>query len=471
MALLLTPYLYGAGMRMLKGRVQCQGRGVADVVVTDGEHFAVTDAKGRYTLESDDDSRFVYITVPAGYMVETRNSVPQFWRCIEPGTTVFDFELQRKEQDDTRHGFIAIADPQIWAEKEFPLLEEAMRDIRTTVESYDIPFHGLCCGDVTSYDHGFYDRYNRTAALSGIPYFSAMGNHDMTLYGRTFETSWTKWEETFGPTYFSFDVGEAHYVILNDNFYIGRDYFYIGYIDERQMRWLERDLGYVPKEKLVIVCMHIPSTCEPSDRERFTYDNISLIATNASSLHRLLEPYNAHIISGHMHTAYNQIIGERLYEHVTPAISGAWWQGPLCTDGTPRGYEVYEVDGTDIRWYYKPTDHAADHQMVVYDGAEHPQFAGYVVANIWDSDTSWDVRIRFDDGTESRMERFKTYDPAAQKMYATTEGLDHEYVYPTPADHFYRAAVVPGAESASVTATDRFGRTYTRTITLKRTTE
>lgn len=158
-----------------------------------------------------------------------------------------------------------------------------MNDIRATIESYDIPFHGLYCGDVTSYDHGFYDRYNRTAALSGIPYFSAIGNHDMTLYGRTFETSWTKWEETFGPTYFSFNVGDAHYVILNDNFYIGRDYFYIGYIDERQMRLLERDLEYVPEDKLVIVCMHIPSTCESSDRERFTYDNISLIATNASS--------------------------------------------------------------------------------------------------------------------------------------------------------------------------------------------
>ena len=113
MVLLLTPYLYGECMRMLKGRVQCQGKGVADVVVTDGEHFAVTDAKGRYALESDDDSRFVIHHRSGG--LHGRNPkqhtpIPEM-HLTENHTC--DFELQRKEQNDTRHGFIAIADPQI----------------------------------------------------------------------------------------------------------------------------------------------------------------------------------------------------------------------------------------------------------------------------------------------------------------------------------------------------------------------
>lgn len=451
----------------LRGSVTCDGKGVARVVVTDGEHFAQTDDRGRYSLPAADDSRFVYITVPAGYEVESRMSVPQFWLSISDRKKSYDFALRRKAQDDTHHGFVVIADPQIWARKEFPMLAEAMDDIRKTAAGYDIPFHGMCCGDVISYDHTFYETYNQTAQRSGLTFFNTPGNHDMTLYDRTFETSLSKWEAVFGPTCYSFDVGKVHYVVLNDNFYIGRDYFYIGYIDERQFRWLERDLSYVPAGSTVVLMLHIPTTLDESDRKQFKYDNISLIATNARSLHKMLEPYRAHILSGHMHTTANQIVSDSLYEHNIPALSGAWWQGELCTDGTPRGYGVFEIDGDRVNWYYKPTDHTADFQMKVYCGTEYPQFAGQIVANIWASDPTWKVEARFDDKRTVPMERFTAYDPAAQKMYASTDHLDHKYIYPSAADHFYRVTVPEGARSVRISATDPFGRTYTQTRTLQ----
>ena len=262
-------------------------------------------------------------------------------------------------------------------------------------------------------------------------------------------------------------VGKAHYVVLNDNFYIGRDYFYIGYLDERQFAWLEKDLSYVDEGSTVFVILHIPSTCEEKDRKQFSYSTIANVMTNAPQLHRMLAPYNAHILSGHTHTTYNQQITDRLYEHVIPALSGAWWQGVLCTDGTPRGYGVFEVDGDKVDWYYKSTDYAPEHQMTVYYGEQYPQFAGQVVANVWAADTKWTIEARFDGGKAQKMESFTAYDPAAQVMYADREKLDHPYVYPTPADHFYRVAIPAGARVAEVTATDRFGRVYTQTITLK----
>ncbi|MBQ2393213.1 MAG: serine/threonine protein phosphatase, partial [Alistipes sp.] len=201
-ALLMVTMAMSAEKRTLKGRVVCDGVGVAEVVVTDGEHFTKTDAKGRYTLSSASDNGLVYITIPSGYEVESRASVPQFWHPVTPEQSRYDFTLQRKTQDDTHHGFVVIADPQIWHKKEFPALREGMADIRKTVEKYDVPFHGICCGDVISYDHTFYPTYNEVAATSGLDFFSTPGNHDMTLYSRSHETSTRLWEATFGPTYY-----------------------------------------------------------------------------------------------------------------------------------------------------------------------------------------------------------------------------------------------------------------------------
>ena len=42
-----------------------------------------------------------------------------------------DFTLLRRAGDDSRYGFIAIADPQIWAPKEFAKLAAAADDIAT----------------------------------------------------------------------------------------------------------------------------------------------------------------------------------------------------------------------------------------------------------------------------------------------------------------------------------------------------
>ena len=465
-ALLMATLAMSAEKRTLKGRVVCDGVGVSEVIVTDGEHFTKTDAKGRYTLSSASDNGLVYITIPSGYEVESRASVPQFWHPVTPEQSRYDFTLKRKTQDDTHHGFVVIADPQIWHKKEFPALREGMSDIRQTVEKYDVPFHGICCGDVISYDHTFYPTYNEVAATSGLDFFSTPGNHDMTLYSRSHETSTRLWEATFGPTYYSFNVGKAHYVVLNDNFYIGRDYFYIGYLDERQFAWLEKDLSYVEPGSTVFVILHIPTTCEPDDRKQFKYGNIANVMTNALQLHRMLAPYKAHILSGHTHTTYNQIINDNLYEHVIPALSGAWWQGTLCTDGTPRGYGVFEVKGDEVSWYYKSTDYTPDHQMTLYSGADYDQFQGTVVANIWAVDERWCVEAQLDGGKWQPMERFSAYDPGAQQMYADREKLDHPYVYPSVSDHYFKVAVSSDVKQVTVKATDPFGRTYTQTINL-----
>lgn len=448
----------------VEGRVSCGRQGVAGVVVTDGEHFAATDARGRYTLLADDDNRFVYLSVPARYRAPVEKGVVKHFVRMPDGGGRCDFMLERSERDETRHGFIAIADPQIWARKEFRLLGEAADDIAATAGEYpDRPFFGICCGDIVSHDHALYGEYNAVMERTGLAFRNAMGNHDMKVYGRSFEGSVAAFEAVYGPSYYSFNVGEVHYVVLNDNFFIGRDYFYIGYLEERQLRWLEGDLSYVPPGSTVVVCFHIPSTCSERDRKQFEYGKAGLTMTNHRGLHAILKPYRAHILSGHTHTTYNQPVTDSLYEHVIPALSGAWWQGELCTDGTPRGYGVFTVDGGEVAWYYRSTGRPADYQMTLYDGRDYPQFEGYVVADIWASDPAWRVELFADGRSAGIMERFEAYDPAAQRMYASTEHMDHKWIYPSRSDHFYRLPR-PAAGRIEVVATDRFGREYRQTL-------
>lgn len=446
--------------RPCTGTVRCGGQGVENVVVTDGEHCVRTDAAGRFTLPVGDHARFVYLSTPAGYASPVTEGVVRFYHPVEVERTSYDFELSPKTVDETNHGFIVTADPQVYARDEFRLLEKSAADIRRTVEISGRPFHGICVGDLISGDHSFYPEYNSVMAGTEIEFRNAMGNHDMKIWGRSYETSLQPFEAMYGPCYYSYNVGRVHYVVLNDNFFIGRDWYYIGYLEERQLAWLEKDLQYVPAGSTVIVAFHIPTTFKDKDELPFDYKTAERSLCNYRALYALLEPYNAHIISGHMHTMTNSDIREGLYEHNIAALSGAWWQGAICTDGTPAGYGIFEVDGDDVRWRYKATGHPQDFQLKVYGPADDPAFAGRIVANVWNCDPAWRVEMRADGGRPVAMERTTAVDPEARALYADTSKLVHKWITVIPSDHYYAAPLPDGTRRVEVTARDRFGNVY-----------
>lgn len=446
---------------MRNGSVSCRGEAVAGVVVTDGEYFAVTDERGRFSIPADGEACFIYISTPAGYSSTVEDNVVRFFLPVDESRGSYDFELVRKTADDTRHGFVVVADPQIYAAGEFDMLEIAARDIYRTRSEYDIPFHGICAGDIVMSDHGFYPRYNRVMAAAGLEFHYAMGNHDMTLGGRSHETSAQAYEAVYGPAYYSYNVGEVHYVALNDCFYIGSDWYYIGYLDEKQLAWLERDLEFVPAGSTVVVTLHIPTRLGNDKGNGGSGGGVSASSLcNRKGLYALLEPYNTHIVSGHIHTTANIGIRPGLYEHNVAALSGAWWQGPVCTDGTPSGYAVFEVDGGSVGWYYKSIGYPRDYQMRIYDESDDPEFAGWVVANVWNCDDEWKVEMSVDGGKPVAMERTAAVDPQARALYGDPSRLEHKWISATPSDHYYRAAVPAGANRIEVIATDRFSKTY-----------
>lgn len=219
----------------LCGRVTASGRGVTGVCVTDGRTIVRTDAKGRYRLPSDTEAEFVYLTLPDGYEIPLRDGTPCIYRRIAPGRRRYDFALEPAAQDMTRHRLLAVADPQVYFECELDSVRRAADDMRLTAAD-GVPTLGVVCGDII----GDIDRrpplfepVSEALAASGVAFFYVAGNHDMDLGVRTSDRAKRSFKEHFGPTYYAFDRGRVHYVVLDDCFYIGRSYLYVGYLDER----------------------------------------------------------------------------------------------------------------------------------------------------------------------------------------------------------------------------------------------
>jgi C terminal of Calcineurin-like phosphoesterase len=143
-------------------------------------------------------------------------------------------------------------------------------------------------------------------------------------------------------------------------------------------------------------------------------------------------------------------------------VCGAWWTGPICTDGTPGGYGVYEVDGPALRWYYKAVGHDRAHQLRVYPKGSVPARPDEVVANVWNWDPEWKV-IWFEDGiSKGPMQQATALDPLAVELHAGPNlPAKHKWVEPTLTDHLFFAKPSAGAREIRVEAVDRFGTTYT----------
>lgn len=453
-----------ANAENIKGTVKdTEGKGIAGVVVSDGLNTVQTDAKGRFRMDADEDSRFVFISTPSGYISSTLEGSTLFYKEIDPKTKKYDFVVEKNAKDDTNHNLIVIADPQISERSELPDLEKHSDDIAAYVKEMDGDYTlGICLGDIVGWDHSIYPEYNKIMSKAGIEYRYVIGNHDMTNYGRSHETSMKDYEDMYGPCWYSFNVGKVHYIVLNDNFFIGRDWFYIGYLDERQIRWLENDLSYIPEGSKVVVSLHIPTTLDKSDREVFSTATMLDNLSNKPSLYQMLQPYEVLILSGHMHTADYEQIAPNITEINIAGLCGAWWCGEVCIDGSPAGFKHFDMDGEESTWIYKGCGHPLDYQMKVY--ADDPAYPGEVIVNVWDYDPLWKVEY-FENGIKvCDMERFKAQDILARELYKDPSSLKRTWVYAAPTENMFKASISENARNLEVRVTDRFDRVYSKKI-------
>lgn len=451
----------------IQGEVTSRGDGVPNVQVTDGFTSVLTDDKGKYRFLTFQEEGFVYITTPSGYTIEKKeNTIPLFFQSITEGKTVYNFELIPTRNDD-KHTFFVQTDVQVSTEKHLTEGYKAViKDIVGEKTKYKDPeIFGLDCGDIVGDNHALYPLYLETSKDLNFPVYRTIGNHDMDYYGSTHETSYKTFSRYFGPPYYSFNKGKAHYVLINNSFFIGRDYFYMGYIDNKTFNWLQQDLANVTEGSLVFIMMHIPAR-STSTRQPFQY-NAKYIAnetTNAQALFNLLKPYNAHIITGHTHVNANVEHSENIFEHNTAAASGTWWQGDLCSDGAPRGYGVYSVDGNNVEWYYKSSGFPANYQFRAYPVGSSPEHPDKIIANVWNWDSAWTVEWLEDGVSMGCMTQYEGLDPAVIEMCKDKERITSPWIYPSPTKHLFHAVPNNKKSKLEIKVTDRFGNVYIQQI-------
>ena len=465
----------------VRGTVRSGGRGLPRIPVSDGVQVVDTAADGSFEFVTTPDRGFVWFSPPSGYRIPM--SPAGTARFHQPLTTaseqtaVFDLEPDPAGQED--HTLILLGDIQTQDAREMGwFLERSVPDILETARGLgDEHVFGISCGDIMYDNLEMYPDYEGGVGRIGVPFFQVVGNHDLDLENLTDRASTDTFSRHFGPRYYSFDRGAVHYVVLDDVFFHGSGY--IGYLGADTLAWLERDLARVEPGSPVIVATHIPALGSQHLRRGETRPGTGLAIMNRQALYRLLEPFDAHILTGHTHEC-EHVFEQGTHEHVTGAVCGAWWSGPICHDGTPNGYCVYTVRGEEVRWRYKATGHAPDHQMRIYppgtgadvqasQGADpqaspgaNPQAPGELIVNVWNWDPEWTVRWFADGEPRGEMARRPGLDPMSVELHTGPDLPPRRtWVEPVPTDHLFRAALTGGEGVVVVEATDRFGQVYT----------
>lgn len=429
----------------IKGTVTVDGKGIADAVVSDGFAVVKTDRNGAYELTPHAKATSIFLSTPAGYDFKVDGNIVRQYENLG-ARNEYHFKLKKLKQNDANHHFIIWADPQVKNKKDVAqMMETSVPDVQQLVREMgkNTLIHGISVGDIVWDNLPLYEDYNLAVSKMGIPFFQALGNHDMDYRQGGDETSDRTFKEYFGPTYYSFNRGKAHYIVLDDVRYLGTERDYDGFITTDQLEWMEKDLAVIPKDHLVIINLHIPVHNSVKNREDF-YKVIAKFT-------------NVHIMSGHTH--YNKnVIQNGVFEHNHGTVCGAWWTGPICSDGTPRGYGVYEVKGTELKWYYKSTGLNKKNQVSL--DVETLTNQKRIIANVWNYDPEWKIEC-FLDGKSVIMEKQMGFDPEAVRLYKGDKlPASRPFAEPSRTDHLFMVHCDPNVKNIKVKVTDRFGETY-----------
>ena len=402
----------------LYGQVSRDGNPMAGVVVSDGHIVTKTDRKGRYFLNSDKKEGSVFISLPSCTELECQGVLPAYWQRTDSGDKTaerHDFFL--KSVDNTNHVIIALSDLHFANINDDiqQFTEVCMPRIREEVEKYrskGIPVYCINAGD-SSYDRYWYEYLYTIADFPStlrsvdfpVPMFCAMGNHDND--GATppdaadvdFEAA-GKYRQTMGPTHYSFNLGNIHYVVLDDVVYRnseGRIDSYDGIAGKRDydtyfrddvIEWLKKDLETVADKTAPLVAVfHNPVFAYNSGvMEKGIYSRMSRGNEDPDEMLRRFasvfrEFPDVHFITGHTHKnlpcygtddpRFPEIAN--ILDHNISSAGGSWWQTGahrgliLAPDSAPAGFEVFTMQGKAMQWYFVSDDDGCAKQFRVFD--------------------------------------------------------------------------------------------------------
>ena len=452
-----------------------EGNPVTGITVSDGYTCTQTDNAGMFKFYRNSGADFISYSIPSGYEVNTGSKgIPDFYSRLDNSNYRYDFTIRKLSKPENSFKLIAIGDPQITESAHAARFKkEAAADIKEYSSSSEGTEYGIILGDFVGNKWNLYNNIFGAVKKeqTGIISFACIGNHDHEYPSDNDKEAKKKYESYFGPTDYSINRGDVHIVVL-DNIIHGckESAIYDAGLTKEQFEWLKQDLSFVPKDKLVILCVHIPFR----NGSESGGGNVNKDKYYSEVLELLSEYQNAAILSAHTHSNINyihKINGKEIFEHITGTTCGAWWNSTVCTEGTPIGYGIYSIQGNRMKeWIYKSVRHNEDFQIRLYRGTDiftgggngKRQFSksntGQIVANIWNWDEDWKVEV-FEDGVLSgEMTKYKDTDAWTIAYHIDIAGMGSSAKKNT--DHmFYYTLKNPDAK-IKVKATDRFGNTY-----------
>lgn len=452
------------------------GNPIANAVVSDGYSVVKTGATGYYSFPRNERTEFVFISVPETYEIPmgSDGSPSIFARVNESGDFSCNFTLVPFADGglaDFNHVMIGISDPQVRRDYEtWRFRNETIKDINELKSTYPAgtKFYGVVVGDLVWDDYGRMEEHKASVAQLEFPVFNVIGNHDHDLTKCGDIESDHYFKAAFGPTYYSFNRGNIHYVMMDNIDYIGcNTKNYNHNITQNQIDWLIKDLAQVPADKTIVLSVHAPMHGSSVINRQTVY--------NLMGGRRNIQ----HIIAGHHHTLSNNEINTRLYEHVLVSANGAQWSGDIASDGTPNGYGVFEAGDKGFNnWYFKATGKARDYQFATFPIGSIDTGNGksdFILANVWNYDSKWSVNI-YEDGVKKVMQQFSGIDPKAYDFLALDGDTRPNYPggdggttvsqnpgYSSTSHMFSYKPTNPNAECI-VEVTDRAGNTYTQKV-------
>lgn len=359
------------------GIIACEGKGLKDVVVSDGVEVVLTNSDGVYQIKSEKRYGYVFISIPSGYEVPSKGVLPQFYAYLSDKASQperKDFSLV-KAGDQTKYKMFFFGDMHLANRtNDKAQFRVFTNDLNNYMQNHSgEKLYGMTLGDMT-WDLYWYDRHYSFAEyleeinsdVKGLQIFHTMGNHDndymIAKPDADFRAA-SEYVKYIGPTFYSFNIGKIHYVVVDDidcSDYDGttsRDY--VTRLTSEQMDWLEKDLKYVGKSTPLIITTHA-QIFYPSGVNTFKIDHN--INGDSNRLFSIVKDYTVHFVTGHTHLIFNANPKETsvfgltdCYEHNAGSICGSWWWSGNLTpgvyvgqDGSPAGYSIWDINGTSF---------------------------------------------------------------------------------------------------------------------------
>jgi hypothetical protein len=503
-------------------------KGVAGVMVSNGDEVVLTDADGLWELPLEV-GESVFVIKPAGWALPTdpATNVPRFAYVHAPTGSPADLALRfhglapsgplpqsidfalRRQPERPSFSAVLFTDPQPESLRELTFVRD---DVVAQVVGAGAAF-GITTGDLMFDDLSLYDRYNHIIGSIGLPWFSVPGNHDMNYEAPDDRHSKETFIRTFGARNYVFQYAGATFLMLDNVEYRGTDPArpnaagkYRGFFNARQLNFVRNVLSHVPTDALVVVCFHIPLRTAAGTDPSFAAENaaefLGAISTHPNSVS----------FAGHTHTnehwhlgAAEGFTGGSHHHHVLAAVSGSWWSGPfdergipvaLQTDGCPNGFHMLAVeDGRASTSFVPAHDPNRTQIRLVLDSELHEDAIEVIrenavgallrgpiaeaalgstrlIANFFDAGPKSGLEVAFGHGVPFQpMLRVARVDPFVTDVYARHAATKKPWVQPGVSTHLF-AATLPenlgrGAHRITVRGSDEFGRAHQASMVLE----